>query len=723
MQKVTNLLVAVIATLFIGRANAQSPSVEILKTDPVYGGFAIKYQIKQVQALSVLTLEFSGLPTFPTIFKMKSVNWNSDTVFTDTITTSNNTKMPAPPSSFWGRYRLQDTLGTDTVSNVIKITTLPIPIKPSIDTTQKTQNILDTAWTFGVYTSNVKTSLLCFGSFNPNNVIDPSNQIDSIMLDSGTNMGFTHKIPGMVSGVNFYVAYVLVNTVGSDTIGVMKVAPYVTKQRPAGAITGISCTNKQITVSVKVVGYDLKTIGQIWYGGNSSTMSDTLTRIQFTGNGVEYGSFTTPTLKADSTYYFRVRLTNTKGYLDLMTVSCHVGSDPSVFTLTTDSGWSANVDPINGLMEVKGFGGYQLATLSKNASLWMLLSEDTAFQTSTNSSSWTTGGTAGSTPTFTFANIAWSKTKKYYVKLAGIDDQNTPATSINWKPVFMTPTRTFSLIVTKVTVNKSGHSADVTCKYVNTEKVTSENSATFDTDSNFTNPQTTSAKLCTGDSGTVTFTLPSLKDVYYWVKVSGSNMIGDQTTSNKMKFKLDLSAFSYTIRNIVMDNVGKKATIYIHYQNTEGTTSTVYVRLDKNSNFTSPMVSDTIGCVNDSGSAWFTVSNLDTDRYYVVATGNNSDGAQTTSTTAYFQLNTKPYVGIETIGNDIMLSVYPNPTSEQVTIDFNDSYSAPFVLIDLNGQIVLNKKIVAGERIDVSAFPRGMYLYRVGEKSGTLLLQ
>ncbi|MEI6400483.1 MAG: T9SS type A sorting domain-containing protein [bacterium] len=722
MKKVTTtLLVAIIATLFIGRANAQSPTVNFLKSDPIFGGIIVKYQVTGFKAPAMVTFEYSGSYAFPkALGKITTDSIFSDTTITDTITVYNNAKLPAPPSVFYGRYRLQDTLGTDTVSNVLQITSLPIPVVPTIDTVQISQNVHDTVFSSLILTSNVKGMLHSYFANGPTNFFDPSNHYDSASVDSGTNVNYSHIIPGTIPNSYSYVGYIFTNPAGSDTLGVMKIAPYVTQQKPNGAMIGVSCKNKQITVDVKVFGFDLTTTCQIKYGTTSATLTDTIRRVIVSGKGMQLISFTTTdSLKANTTYYFQVRLSNSKGYTDLQMVSYYIGSDPAVFTLTTDTGWTLDIDPVNGKVSVKCYGSYQLATNSTSASIRAFLASDTT--TAVNSSSWTTTGSAGSTPVFLFQNQPWSKAIQYFVKIIGEDDLGTFAKG-KWIPVFMTTMRPYSLMITKVTVNKSGRSADVTCKYVNTEKVTSDNVATYDSDSTFANFQTTSLKTCIGDSGTVTFTIPVSKDTYYWVKVSGANTIGDHAVSNVMKFKLNLSAFSYTITNIAMDNVGKKATVYIHYQNTEGTTSTVYVKLDKNSNFSSPITSDPIACLNDSGSAWFTVSNLDADCYYVVATGDNSDQVHTTSGVAYFQLNTKPYVGIETIEKDIM-SVYPNPTSEQVIIDFNDSYTAPFVLIDLKGQIVLNKRIVAGERIDVSTFPRGMYVYRVGEKTGKLLLQ
>jgi hypothetical protein len=62
---------------------------------------------------------------------------------------------------------------------------------------------------------------------------------------------------------------------------------------------------------------------------------------------------------------------------------------------------------------------------------------------------------------------------------------------------------------------------------------------------------------------------------------------------------------------------------------------------------------------------------------------------------------------------DLSLKVYPNPTTQSLFASQKDQHDLEIKLIDLNGKLLLNAKINAGEAIDVSKYTNGMYLIEV----------
>ncbi|TND09897.1 MAG: Glycosyl hydrolase [Bacteroidetes bacterium] len=67
-------------------------------------------------------------------------------------------------------------------------------------------------------------------------------------------------------------------------------------------------------------------------------------------------------------------------------------------------------------------------------------------------------------------------------------------------------------------------------------------------------------------------------------------------------------------------------------------------------------------------------------------------------------------VGIQPAGGSVFLfHVYPNPADEKITVGF-EGRSGMLRLHDLHGKRVLEKNIVPGESVDISALPAGAYL-------------
>ncbi|MFV8356330.1 T9SS type A sorting domain-containing protein [Flavobacterium sp. XS1P32] len=66
------------------------------------------------------------------------------------------------------------------------------------------------------------------------------------------------------------------------------------------------------------------------------------------------------------------------------------------------------------------------------------------------------------------------------------------------------------------------------------------------------------------------------------------------------------------------------------------------------------------------------------------------------------------------------LKIYPNPTTNNVTIELNNLNNANLQVSDINGRILLNQKLDNTTVIDVSGFPSATYLFKVNSDQGTL---
>ncbi len=69
------------------------------------------------------------------------------------------------------------------------------------------------------------------------------------------------------------------------------------------------------------------------------------------------------------------------------------------------------------------------------------------------------------------------------------------------------------------------------------------------------------------------------------------------------------------------------------------------------------------------------------------------------------------FVSVKEVENEINVSLYPNPTSNYLTIKSESKINV--TLIDAIGKVVLNKVVVGSETIDVQELPNGIYILNI----------
>ena len=95
---------------------------------------------------------------------------------------------------------------------------------------------------------------------------------------------------------------------------------------------------------------------------------------------------------------------------------------------------------------------------------------------------------------------------------------------------------------------------------------------------------------------------------------------------------------------------------------------------------------------------------------YTTATGTNGSVAQ--GVQQPYEISTT--VGIKETSINLELSVYPNPTTDYLTLKVADFETLNFQLIDIQGRIIENKKVTASNTIlKMEALPKAVYFLNV----------
>ena len=95
---------------------------------------------------------------------------------------------------------------------------------------------------------------------------------------------------------------------------------------------------------------------------------------------------------------------------------------------------------------------------------------------------------------------------------------------------------------------------------------------------------------------------------------------------------------------------------------------------------------------------------------YTTNTGTNGSVAQ--GVQQPYEISTT--VGINETSINLELSVYPNPTTDYLTLKVADFETLNFQLIDIQGRIIENKKVTASNTIlKMEALPKAVYFLNV----------
>lgn len=92
----------------------------------------------------------------------------------------------------------------------------------------------------------------------------------------------------------------------------------------------------------------------------------------------------------------------------------------------------------------------------------------------------------------------------------------------------------------------------------------------------------------------------------------------------------------------------------------------------------------------------------------------NASGCSDTSTCVVID-----YIGIREISSE-MISIYPNPTSDNVTISMSAA-TASVEILDGNGKLIRSTQIENGKPLDLSDLGMGVYLFRITTETNTTI--
>ena len=102
---------------------------------------------------------------------------------------------------------------------------------------------------------------------------------------------------------------------------------------------------------------------------------------------------------------------------------------------------------------------------------------------------------------------------------------------------------------------------------------------------------------------------------------------------------------------------------------------------------------------------------------YTTNTGTNGSVAQ--GVQQPFEISTT--VGINETSINLEMSVYPNPTTDYLTLKVEDNSNLSYQLYDLQGKVIENKKVNANSTIiTMEALPKATYFLRVTDNKNTV---
>ncbi|VXB62002.1 hypothetical protein FLAVO9AF_220068 [Flavobacterium sp. 9AF] len=82
--------------------------------------------------------------------------------------------------------------------------------------------------------------------------------------------------------------------------------------------------------------------------------------------------------------------------------------------------------------------------------------------------------------------------------------------------------------------------------------------------------------------------------------------------------------------------------------------------------------------------------------------------------------NCSPFLSATDFAINNQLNIYPNPTRNEVTIQFNALTNPQLQIIDMNGRILLNESLnYSNKTLNIETLPLGIYLFKIDANEGT----
>jgi len=247
---------------------------------------------------------------------------------------------------------------------------------------------------------------------------------------------------------------------------------------------------------------------------------------------------------------------------------------------------------------------------------------------------------------------------------------------------------------------------------------------------NFTLPYNSNSFFTTSTSGqtpALTFNSPVGWDTtkVYYVQLIMLNKSTDEieiySKNYKVVYQPRPNPFSGSISEIQTDKGSGNAIITVSYINTLQSTSSWKTSIGLKSDLSDGIASNEAFGTSDYGNIKFPVSNLVSGvTYYVRATGTNTVGKTFTTTIQNFTLGTN--TGIGEIQKPVV-SLYPNPATENFIISIPNKENYMFELFDMSGKLVYSQEIQSEAQIARNGLQSGIYFYRVGSSTGKIVFQ
>lgn len=84
--------------------------------------------------------------------------------------------------------------------------------------------------------------------------------------------------------------------------------------------------------------------------------------------------------------------------------------------------------------------------------------------------------------------------------------------------------------------------------------------------------------------------------------------------------------------------------------------------------------------------------------------------------------NCAPFLSTTNFELNHQLKLYPNPATNEVTIQFESLTNPQLEVIDVNGRILLNQPLdYTSNKLNIAALPLGMYLFKINSKEGIVM--